>query len=149
MTKDLRRFIRDLKKLKLDDLIGKKELRRCAEIVRLERRKTLRAGKQITGEKMPPLKKATIKAKRKKGYELPTKPLIATGVLTNVEIEVGDNYARLNMPKSREDVAQYHQDGAGNNPVRLHIGITDKAVELINEYVESRFDKWLRKHLHE
>lgn len=149
MAKDVKKFLRDLKKLQLTDLIGSKELRRCAEIVRLERRKSLRAGKQITGEKMPPLKKATIKAKRKKGYELPTKPLVATGVLTNVEIEVGENYARITMPKSREEIAAYHQDGAGNNPVRLHIGITEKAVELINQYVESRFTKWLRKYFHE
>ena len=97
-------------------------------------------GTDVDGRSFRSLKPSTIKQKRKRGYRKPTKPLLASGKMANVKrtrkASSSNLLAEVDVNPSMRDIAEYHNQGAGNLPQRLWFGIGTK--------VKSRFDKFLK-----
>lgn len=126
--------------------IGRKKLtakhfKEFAQIAKLERQKGMDKGKDYQGKKFEKLKPETIRKKRNKGYSKAEIPLIAKGILYNPATVGESKRGRVLVPKSRDKISEYHQQGSGNNPKREHWGLYKSAIKRINK----RFFQIVRK----
>ena len=114
-----------------------------ATVIDLRKRGT--RGEGVSG-KLAPLKSATISQKRKHGLSKPSTPLYGTGRMTQGTFvkERRKNKATIAVPKDREDILSYHQEGAGHLPKREWFGISKKHQKDIEKIARIQFKKLLK-----
>ncbi len=104
---------------------------RSAEVVKQEIGAHLDRKQSIKGGRLEPLEGATVRAKRRKGSATARHPLIDTGTMRNVVITkqatASSPIAIIEPPKSRAEIAVFHQDGLGDNPEREWFGVSRNA----------------------
>ena len=119
---------------------------RSAQAIKSDISKGVREGVDIHGHLFTPLSPSTIHAKRAKGYQHPRRALFATGTMQNVYLAEratpGKLGARLIMPKSRQDVGQYHNQGTGPYT------IAPKSKKVLGPLYSSRGRKYFSKIVH-
>ena len=87
--------------------------------------------------KIKKVKAATAKQKRKKGY--PVKPLVRTGMMRRLPPVKGKKgKTTISLAKKRVDIAQYHEQGAGNLPKREFFDIYPSGVRKIERMFKKR-----------
>ena len=100
------------------------------------------------GKKFKPLKQATIRAKSKKGYRNPTKPLIGTGKMIGVHRTKKATSSSLSsvvsIPKNSQEIAEYHIAGAGNLPKRVFFGVGKPFEKVMDRFVKAKMKKLIR-----
>jgi hypothetical protein len=114
-------------------------------IARDARKEGFRKSIAPDGTTWTPLKEKTIKAKQRKGGRAKKNaafPLIRDEILMQMDVTAEDNRCVVSVKDERTEIAGYHQRGAGNNPVRKHIGfypgVEEQIVKLRDEYIEDR-----------
>jgi hypothetical protein len=114
-----------------------------ATVIDLRKRGT--RGEGVSG-KLAPLKSETIRQKRKHGLPKPPTPLYGTGRMTQGTFvkERRKNKATIAVPKDREDILSYHQEGAGHLPKREWFGISKKHQKDIEKIARIQFKKLLK-----
>ena len=114
-----------------------------ATVIDLRKRGT--RGEGVSG-KLAPLKSATIRQKRKQGLSKPNTPLYGTGRMTQGTFvkERRKKKVVISVPKDREDILSYHQEGAGHLPVRKWFGISKKHQKKIEKIARIQFKKMLK-----
>ncbi len=127
------------------------ELNLAAQIIRKDINDGIKSGKDIFGNSFKPLKASTVKAKRKKGYAAPSKPLYATGTMKNTLPITGKNAAKkslqrslVEVAKSRQEIGVYHNAGDGV-PQRPWFGVSDRAVKKIRRMLRKQIANLMRK----
>jgi len=119
---------------------------RSAQAIKSDISKGIREGVDIRGQPFTPLSPSTIHAKRAKGYQHPRRALFATGTMQNVYLAERATpsklRARLIMPKSRQDVGQYHNQGTGPYT------IAPKSKKVLGPLYSSRGRKYFSKIVH-
>jgi len=136
-----------------------RQLKEAAEVVTKDHFERLERGKGVSGDQLRGLKESTIRKKRRMGYRSPSTPLVAEGIMQNLErakkIIRTKNMEKISLrvtskggsekPKrSRQKIGQYHQEGKGQFK-REWFGISDKAFEdiamIFVEEVSERIQK--------
>lgn len=131
----------DLGKIRLDG--WDRQLKDSAEIIAKDHVERLKEGKGVSGAKLKALKESTIRKKRYMGYKSPKTPLVAEGIMQNLErakkitrtrnmekisVRVTSKGGSEKPKRSRQKIGQYHQEGAGQVK-RVWFGISDQAFE--------------------
>jgi|TARA_Y100000296_G_C5109846_1_gene224571 phage gpG-like protein len=131
----------DLNKISLDLT---KELNRSAQIIKEDHFQRLEKGQGVKGALKP--------SKKKSG-----KTLVESGKMRNLVIEEAtkQNQEAEIHPGEKElypgtnvtmaDVGAFHQEGAGDLPVREWFGITKKAVKRIMKMVELEIERQIKR----
>ncbi|MBC8428085.1 MAG: hypothetical protein H8D94_01290 [Candidatus Pelagibacter sp.] len=93
------------------------------------------------------LKQQTIKQKRKEGLPKPSTPLYGSGRMTQGAFVKSRKKSKvtIGVPKDREDILTYHQEGAGNLPVRKWFGLSKKHTKKITKIAKIHFRKMMSK----
>ena len=120
-----------------------RQLKESAKIIAKDHFERLERGKGVSGDRLRALKESTIRKKRRMGYRAPETPLVAEGIMQNLElpkkITRTKNMEKISVrvtpkggsekPKrSRQLIGQHHQEGKGQVK-RVWFGISDKAFE--------------------
>ena len=123
-----------------------KQINRMAQIVVRDIKDGLNQSKDIGGSPFKPLSSATIKRKKKKGY--PKNPLIGTGTMQKVYIKdrasKSKQSANVIIPKTRQEVGFYHNEGKGNLPEREWFGVGARLKGKLDKYVKKEFSRILK-----
>jgi len=116
-----------------------------ADATVIDLRKRGARGEGVSG-KLAPLKSATIRQKRKHGLSKPSTPLYGTGRMTQGTFvkERRKKKVVISVPKDREDILSYHQEGAGHLPKREWFGISKKHQKDIEKIARIQFKKLLK-----
>ena len=117
-----------------------------AAMARAMREKGMAAGVDVKGARFAPLKPATIRAKKRKGYAQPSTPLSAKLVLRRPTISSDKQGGYVHVPKSRAAISEYHDKGLGHNPVRHHWGMYSGVETRVRRYFEEFERQLLAKH---
>ena len=146
----------DLKKISLD---LSKELNLASGMVIKDISDKNKSGVDIHGQKLPALKKSTIKAKQKRNAPHPSRALFDTGRMVGKGSVKGTGgrgaylsdraskakqVATISVAKNREDIGAYHNEGDGV-PKREWFGISKKAEKDIFRMVELRIQEMIRR----
>ena len=130
----------------LDKIFGTKFRTICAQVVKKGIKDGLKSGTDIKGGKFKKLKAATVKQKRKKGYASPSKPLIATGMMSKLPpIKNKRNHSEVGTAKKRENIAVYHNRGMKPQPKREWFGVSIDAKKNIARAVAKKVIQVLKK----
>ena len=114
----------DLAKIKLHGWDG--QLRESAKVVVKDHFERLERGKGVSGDQLRALKESTIRKKQRMGYRAPEKPLVAEGIMQNLElpkkvtrtktmekiqVRVTPKGGSEKPKQSRRKIGLYHQEG--------------------------------------
>lgn len=104
----------------------------------------------IKGVSFTPLKPATKKLKRAKGYAYPEKPLYAKGRMKNVYVKkrATQNKAEAVIGTNERDrpgIGAIHQEGTDNIPQRQWFGLSKRTKSPINTAVKHHIKRALMK----
>ena len=138
-TKKLRRLKKKLPK------ITQMILNDVADATVIDLRTRGARGEGVSG-KLAPLKTETIRQKRKHGLSKPNTPLYGTGKMTQGTFvkERRKNKATIAVPRDREEILSYHQEGEGHLPKRDWLGISKKHQKKIEKIARIQFKKMLK-----
>ena len=130
----------------IDKIFGSKFRMICAQVIKKGIKDGLKSGKDINGTKFKKLKAATVKQKKKKGYKSPSKPLIATGMMSKLPpIKNKLNHSEVRTAKKREDIAVYHNRGMTPQPKREWFGVSLDAKKNIGRAVAKKVVQILKR----
>ena len=122
----------DLGKIRLDG--WDRQLKDSAEIIAKDHVERLKEGKGVSGAKLKALKESTIRKKRYMGYKSPKTPLVAEGIMQNLEIakritrtknmekisaRVTSKGGSEKPKRSRQKIGQYHQEGTKAHTIKV------------------------------
>lgn len=121
-------------------------INRVAEIIVQDVKQGVAKGKDLSNVPFEKLNPKTIRAKRRSGSSTPKKPLMDThkmvgrgggtgGVYVSDKATAMKHSATIKMPKDREEIGIYHNEGSGNLPVREWWGISDRAKKRLDKMV--------------
>ena len=118
------------------DAAMKKLMKLYAGTAKEERMSAINEQKAPDGSRYPRLRLATVKAKKRKGADEPSKALVDKGYLRNpvtaVEKKGGVFIGKVVRPKSRKDIITYQHEGTRTIPARPNWAIYPKAQERID-----------------
>ena len=144
----IRAILKKRKKAKLRNNKIAEMLNDIADTVVGQIKTDVKKGKDIHGQPFEPLKRLTIKAKKKKGSKTPNKPLMDTGLMRKIFRSKSASASNLesivDVAKKRNKVAEYHNFGKGNLPERVWFGIGDKTKRRLNKMIRAKIKKIVR-----
>lgn len=140
--KQTRKMFRDIAKEAMPD---PRVFKKYADIVKFEYRRQFQTGVGPDGKSWKRLKVKTVMRKKKKGSIAPSKPLLDKGILSNPTTGSSKRYGYVRMPKSREKIFKYHNEGEGKNPVRFHWAISPEAIRIIERMHNKAFFDMVKK----
>jgi len=132
------------------DAAMKELMKLYAGTAKEERMSAINEQKAPDGSRYPRLRLATVKAKKRKGADEPSKALVDKGYLRNpvtASEKKGNVFiGKVVRPKSRKDIITYQHEGVpGNNlPPRPNWAIYPEAERRIRRDWRIRFEKFLR-----
>jgi phage gpG-like protein len=129
----------------MEKILSRADYREFGQIIRDEIRRGIEQQIDADGRPFPPLKPETIKRKRKRGYQHPTKRLIATGNLwKNQRVEESPRSVILDVGPTRDEIAEYQQGGTDTIPAVNFFAINNRAKQRIRRQVRRRLLTWTR-----
>lgn len=118
----------------------------CAQVIVKGMKDGINKGQDIKGQKFKRLRASTVRQKRKKGYNSPSKPLVAKGIMRKLPPVINKaDHAEINVAKSRADIAGFHNEGTPKMPKREWFGVTIDAKQNIARAIAKKFVAVLKK----